>query len=88
MLYELTHTPCIKKLHLVLMLHAHSTNPHLPYTFSYNYYSFVLLIRDKFVMEYCGEVCSLAEFEERKKVYSMEKRRHYYFMSLKADDVS
>ena len=39
-------------------------------------------------MEYCGEVCSLAEFEERKKVYSMEKRRHYYFMSLKADDVS
>ena len=39
-------------------------------------------------MEYCGEVCSLEEFEERKKVYSMEKRRHYYFMSLKADDVS
>jgi len=41
-----------------------------------------------FIMEYCGEVCSLAEFEERKRVYSMEKRRHYYFMTLKADDVS
>ena len=48
---------------------------------------FVFFSRDKFVMEYCGEVCSLEEFEERKKVYSMEKRRHYYFMSLKADDV-
>ena len=41
-----------------------------------------------FVMEYCGEVCSLAHFEERKIEYVKEKRRHYYFMSLTADEVS
>lgn len=38
-------------------------------------------------MEYCGEVCTPAEFEERKKDYVVEKRRHYYFMSLKTDEV-
>ena len=40
-----------------------------------------------FVMEYCGEVCTPAEFEQRKKEYVVEKRRHYYFMSLKTDEV-
>ena len=39
-------------------------------------------------MEYCGEVCTHADFEQRKLEYSKEKRRHYYFMSLKADEVS
>ena len=38
-------------------------------------------------MEYCGEVCTPAEFEQRKKDYVVEKRRHYYFMSLKTDEV-
>ncbi len=38
-------------------------------------------------MEYCGEVCTIADFERRKKVYSQEKRRHYYFMSLRTDEV-
>jgi histone-lysine N-methyltransferase SETD2 len=40
-----------------------------------------------FVMEYCGEVISPVEFEERKKQYTIEKRRHYYFMSLRSDEV-
>ncbi len=39
-------------------------------------------------MEYCGEVCTPAEFEDRKKEYVVDKRRHYYFMSLKTDEVS
>lgn len=39
-------------------------------------------------MEYCGEVCTTADFEQRKIDYSKEKRRHYYFMSLKTDEVS
>ena len=38
-------------------------------------------------MEYCGEVCTIADFECRKSEYSKEKRRHYYFMSLKTDEV-
>lgn len=38
-------------------------------------------------MEYCGEVCTIADFEQRKVDYSKEKRRHYYFMSLKTDEV-
>ncbi len=43
--------------------------------------------RGTFVMEYCGEVCTTADFEQRKIDYSKEKRRHYYFMSLKTDEV-
>ena len=38
-------------------------------------------------MEYCGEVCSPADFEKRKIEYVKEKRRHYYFMSLTTDEV-
>lgn len=41
----------------------------------------------EFVMEYCGEVCTLADFEARKVEYVRDKRRHYYFMSLRADEV-
>lgn len=47
----------------------------------------VLGCRDTFVMEYCGEVCTPEEFEQRKKDYRKDKRRHYYFMSLKTDEV-
>ena len=43
--------------------------------------------RGAFVMEYCGEVISPVQFEERKKQYTIEKRRHYYFMSLRTDEV-
>ena len=38
-------------------------------------------------MEYCGEVITPVQFEERKKEYTAEKRRHYYFMSLRSDEV-
>ena len=43
--------------------------------------------RGAFVMEYCGEVISPTQFEDRKKQYTVEKRRHYYFMSLRSDEV-
>ena len=43
--------------------------------------------RDAFVMEYCGEICTPEEFECRRKDYEKDKRRHYYFMSLKTDEV-
>lgn len=38
-------------------------------------------------MEYCGEVCTPEEFELRRREYEQNKRRHYYFMSLKTDEV-
>ena len=38
-------------------------------------------------MEYCGEVCTLTDFEARKVEYVRDKRRHYYFMSLRTDEV-
>ena len=38
-------------------------------------------------MEYCGEVLTAEEFEDRKREYSKQKRRHYYFMSLRNDEV-
>lgn len=47
----------------------------------------LVLFSGTFVMEYCGEVCTLADFEKRKLDYSKEKRRHYYFMSLRTDEV-
>jgi len=40
-----------------------------------------------FTMEYCGEVCTSGDFELRKKEYVKDKRRHYYFMSLKTDEI-
>lgn len=43
--------------------------------------------RESFVMEYCGEVCTPEEFELRRKTYEQNKRRHYYFMSLKTNEV-
>ena len=44
-------------------------------------------LRDTFIMEYCGEVCTAEEFVRRKKEYHKDNRRHYYFMSLKSDEV-
>ena len=64
--------------HIPHTIHTtHTSPPHTPHT----PYSGV------FVMEYCGEVCTPADFEQRKKDYVKEKRRHYYFMSLKTDQV-
>ncbi len=46
-----------------------------------------LSFSDTFIMEYCGEVCTIEDFEQRKIDYSKENRRHYYFMSLRTDQV-
>ena len=39
-------------------------------------------------MEYSGEVMGYEEFEKRVETYDKENRRHYYFMTLRADEVS
>ena len=44
--------------------------------------------RNQFVMEYSGEVMGYDEFEKRVEAYDRENRRHYYFMTLRADEVS
>ena len=38
-------------------------------------------------MEYCGEVMDYKDFQERAERYDKENRRHYYFMTLRADEV-
>ena len=38
-------------------------------------------------MEYCGEVMDYRDFQERAERYDKENRRHYYFMTLRADEV-
>ena len=38
-------------------------------------------------MEYCGEVMDYRDFQERAELYDRENRRHYYFMTLRADEV-
>ena len=38
-------------------------------------------------MEYCGEVMNYKDFQERAECYDRENRRHYYFMTLRADEV-
>jgi len=40
-----------------------------------------------FIIEYCGEVVNYKEFMERTEKYDEEKRKHYYFMLLKGDEV-
>ena len=39
------------------------------------------------MIEYCGEVVNYSEFMKRTSVYDDEKRKHYYFMLLKGDEV-
>ena len=48
----------------------------------------ILLFRNQFVMEYCGEVMNYKDFQERAERYDRENRRHYYFMTLRADEVN
>lgn len=43
--------------------------------------------RNQFVMEYCGEVMDYRDFQDRAEQYDRENRRHYYFMTLRADEV-
>ena len=50
--------------------------------------SLTLLFRNQFVMEYCGEVMNYKDFQERAERYDRENRRHYYFMTLRADEVN
>ena len=38
-------------------------------------------------MEYCGEVMNYKDLQERAECYDRENRRHYYFMTLRADEV-
>lgn len=47
-----------------------------------------LLFRNTFVLEYCGEVLDHKEFKTRVKEYARNKNIHYYFMSLKNNEVS
>lgn len=49
---------------------------------------FLLLLRNTFVLEYCGEVLDHKEFKMRVKEYARNKNIHYYFMALKNNEVS
>lgn len=40
------------------------------------------------MLEYCGEVLDHKEFKTRVKEYARNKNIHYYFMSLKNNEVS
>lgn len=42
---------------------------------------------NQFVMEYCGEVMDYRDFQDRAEQYDRENRRHYYFMTLRADEI-
>lgn len=50
--------------------------------------SFYCHLRNTFVLEYCGEVLDHKEFKTRVKEYARNKNIHYYFMSLKNNEVS
>ncbi|KAG8042547.1 hypothetical protein G9C98_005181 [Cotesia typhae] len=41
----------------------------------------------EFIMEYVGEVVDPKDFRKRAKEYSKDKNKHYYFMSLKSDQI-
>jgi SET domain-containing protein len=43
--------------------------------------------RDDFIIEYCGEVISESQFQKRKKEYHRAGISHFYFMSLKSNEV-
>lgn len=45
------------------------------------------LAPNTFVIEYIGEVVSLAEFRRRTQIYEEQGQKHMYFMSLKVDQV-
>ncbi|KAG0625352.1 hypothetical protein M758_2G047800 [Ceratodon purpureus] len=43
--------------------------------------------RGSFVIEYVGEVLDMPSFEARQKEYSMNSQKHFYFMTLSANEV-
>ncbi|XP_076009829.1 uncharacterized protein setd2 isoform X2 [Genypterus blacodes] len=45
------------------------------------------LTANTFVLEYCGEVLDHKEFKTRVKEYARNKNIHYYFMSLKNNEI-
>ncbi|CAO3647561.1 unnamed protein product [Cunninghamella echinulata] len=45
------------------------------------------LPRNAFIMEYIGEVITNTEFIRRTRAYEMEGLQHYYFMTLKTDEI-
>jgi SET domain-containing protein len=47
-----------------------------------------LPISNQFIMEYIGEVIPNVEFIRRTKEYGAEGVKHFYFMTLKSDEVS
>ena len=53
-----------------------------------NFFHIDIYDRNQFVMEYSGEVMGYEEFEKRVEMYDRDNRRHYYFMTLRADEVS
>ena len=53
-----------------------------------NFFHIDIYHRNQFVMEYSGEVMGYEEFEKRVEMYDRDNRRHYYFMTLRADEVS
>lgn len=46
-----------------------------------------LYYRNSFIMEYIGEVIPQTEFIRRTREYDAEGFKHYYFMTLKNDEV-
>ncbi|XP_015606823.1 uncharacterized protein LOC107273288 isoform X2 [Cephus cinctus] len=45
------------------------------------------MLAGEFIMEYVGEVVDPKDFRRRAKEYSKDKNKHYYFMSLKSDQI-
>ena len=47
-----------------------------------------LLLSDRFIYEYIGEVVEQKEFMKRMQQYREESIRHFYFMMLQREEVS
>nr|XP_024365673.1 histone-lysine N-methyltransferase ASHH2-like isoform X2 [Physcomitrium patens] len=43
--------------------------------------------RGTFIIEYVGEVLDMPSFEARQKEYSMNSQKHFYFMTLSANEI-
>lgn len=52
-----------------------------------NVKKYILLTRGSFIIEYCGEVLSQQIFQKRIMEHSKKGAKHFYFMSLKANEV-
>lgn len=45
------------------------------------------LVKGTFIIEYCGEVLSSTVFEKRIQEHAQKGAKHFYFMSLKPNEV-